>query len=261
LVGNDVLCSRNVFLGEKKERTVSTQPNQGKGQRPDQDRYNGYAGYQPRKPAEDPYGAYYQPSDNQQGGTTGTAGAGKQQSDPGYVYGQQQQQGQQYKSSSTSSGQRQQQQSSAYQPPSSVSGWKYGSSSQASSKLEPRYAAVLSYLGICFTGLFFFFWERKNRLVRFSAAQSIVLFFPLLVVYSILSFLIKIIGSVWFVGWLLAGLLNAAVIVLIIVPGVALWLYLMFHAYRGVEKKLPYVGEYAERLLRLFSPRQKKGGY
>jgi uncharacterized membrane protein len=260
-VGNSVLYGRNIFSLEKKERTVSTQPNQGTGKNPDQDSYGGYAGYQPRKPTDDPYGAYYQPGGNQQSETVGTAGAGKQRSDSSYVYGQKQQQGQQYKSSSASSGQQQRQQSSTYQPPNSVSGWKYSSSSQASRGLEPRYAAVLSYLGICFTGLFFFFWERKNRLVRFSAAQSIVLFFPLLVVYSILSFLIKIIGSVWFVGWLLAGLLNAAVIVLIIIPGIAIWLYLMFHAYRGVEKKLPYVGDYAERLLRMFSPRQKRGRY
>jgi len=239
---------------------VSTQPSQGKKTNPDQDSYGGYAGYKPRKPADDPYGAYYQPGGNQQGGTAGTAGEEKQQSDPNYVYGQKQQQEQQYRSSSTSSGQQQQQQSRTYQPPSSVSGWKYSSSSQSSRKLDPKHAAVLSYLGICFTGLFFFFWERKNRLVRFSAAQSIVLFFPLLVVYSILSFLIKIIGAVWFVGWLIAGLLTAAQIVLIVVPGIAIWFYLMFHAYRGVEKKLPYVGDYAEWLLRLFSPRQKKGG-
>jgi len=45
---------------------VSTQPNQGKGKNPDQDRYGGYAGYQPRKPADDPYGAYYRPGGNQQ---------------------------------------------------------------------------------------------------------------------------------------------------------------------------------------------------
>ncbi len=237
---------------------MSTQPNQGKGKSPDQDSYGGYAGYQPRKPAEDPYGAYYRPGEDQQGGTTGT---GQQQSDPNYVYGQKQQQGQQYKSSSASSGQQQQQRSSTYQPPHSVSGWKYGSSSQASRRLEPRYAAALSYLGICFTGLFFFFWERKNRLVRFSAAQSIVLFFPLLIVYSVLQFIIGIISHIWIIGPLLAGFLGFAVFLLIVLPGVVLWLYLMFHAYRGVEKKLPYVGEYAEKLLRLFSPRQKKGGY
>jgi uncharacterized membrane protein len=232
---------------------VSTKPNQGKN--PDQDRYGGYTGYQPRKPADDPYGAYYQPSGSQQEGTAGTAG--EQKSDPTYVYGQKQQ----HKSSSASSGQQQQQQqqNSTYQPPSSVSGKRYDSSSKKSTGLEPRYAAVLSYLGLCFTGLFFFLWERKNRLVRFSAAQSIVLFFPLLIIYSILNAIIGFIAGIPIIG-LLAPLLATAVFVVIVLPAIIVWLFLMLQAYRGVEVKLPYVGEYAERLLRLFSPRQKKAG-
>ncbi len=236
---------------------MSTQPNQGKN--PDQDRYSGYAGYQPRKPAEDPYGAYYQPSGKQEDGTAGTAGTGTPQSDPNYVYGQQQQQGQTYRSSSASSGQQQQQQSRTYQPPSSATGKRYGSSSQASRHLEPRQAAALSYLGICFTGLFFLFWERKNRLVRFSAAQSIVLFFPLLIISGILKAIIGLIGPIWLIGWVIGGLLSL-VLTLLGLAAVALWLFLMFQAYRGIEVKLPYAGDYAEKLLSLFSPKQKRGG-
>ena len=231
---------------------MSTKPNQGKNS--DQDRYSGYAGYQPRKPADDPYGAYYQPSDNQQGGTAGTAG--EQPNNPNYVYGQQQQQ---YKSSSASSGQ-QQQQNSTYQPPSSVTGRSYSSSSQKSTGLKPNQAAALSYLGLCFTGLFFFFWGRKERLVHYSAAQSIVLFLPLLIIYAILNGIIGFIGAIPLIG-LLAPLLGAALFVVIVLPAIAIWLFLMFQAYRGAEVKLPYVGVYAERLVNLFSPKQKKTGY
>jgi uncharacterized membrane protein len=235
---------------------VSTQPNQGNN--PDQNSYGGYGGYQPPKPADDPYGAYYQPTGTT--GTAGTAGAdgtSNPQSDPTYVYGQQPQQGQQY----ASSGQQQQQQYNTYQPPSSVSGKSYSASGQTSTGLEPRVAALLSYLGICFTGLIFLIVERKNRLVRFSAAQSVVVFFPLLIVYGILHFIIGLIASIWIIGGLIAFFLNAAVLVLIIVPGVLIWLFLMLQAYRGVEVKLPIVGQYAETLLRVFSPRQKKAGY
>src|SRR5437764_10665249 len=136
------------FSLRRRSGTVSTQPNQGKGKNPDQDRYGGYAGYQPRKPADDPYGAYYRPGGNQQEEPIGTA-----QSDSNYVYGQRQQQ--QYRSSSgssrASSGQ-QQRQNNVYEPPSSVTGRRYGSSSQKSTGLEPKYAAVLSYLGLWFTG-------------------------------------------------------------------------------------------------------------
>ena len=222
---------------------MSTQPNQGKGKNPDQDSYGGYGGYQPRKSTDDPYGAYYQPG-GQQDGTTGTAG--EQQSDPNYVYGQKQQQ--QYGSTS----QQQQQQSRVYQPPSSVTGKRSGSSGNASTGLKPNQAAALSYLGLCFTGLFFFFWGRKNRLVRFSAAQSIVLFFPLLILYGILNALIGLISAIWIIN-LLVPLLSAALFLLIVLPGFLVWLFLMVQAYRGIEVKLPYVGEYAERLLRILA--------
>src|SRR5262249_49414461 len=151
------------------------------------------------------------------------------------------------------------QQSSTYQPPSSVSGKSSSSASQKSTGLKSNQAAALSYLGLWLTGLFFFFWGRKNRLVRFSAAQSIVLFFPLMIIYSILHFFIDLIGPVWFIGWVIGGFLNAVLLV-IVLCAVIVWLFLMIQAYRGVEVKLPYVGEYAERLLRLFSPRQKKAG-
>lgn len=234
---------------------MNTQPNQGKGRKPEEDRYGGYAGYQPRKPTDDPYGAYYQPSDSQQGQTVD---ADSQPSDPNYVYGQQQRQGQSYRSSSASSGQQQQQQ---YEAPSSVAGKSYSSSGKTSTGLKSNQAAALSYLGLCFTGLFFLFWGRKNRLVRFSAAQSVVLFVPLLVIFSILRFFIGIIASVWIIGGFLAFFLNAILLVLLILPVVLVWLFLMFQAYRGVEVKLPFVAEYAERLSRLFAPRREKGGY
>jgi uncharacterized membrane protein len=142
-----------------------------------------------------------------------------------------------------------------------VSGRRYGSSGKSSTGLKPNQAAALSYVGICFTGLFFLFWGRKNRLIRFSAAQSVVLFVPLLIVYSILQFIIGLIAHIWIIGGLLAFFLNAAVLVLVVVPGVILWLFLILQAYRGVEVKLPFVGEYAERLSRLFASRQEKGKY
>jgi len=230
---------------------MSTTPNQGKNS--DQDRYGGYAGYRPRKPKDDPYGAFNQPSDNQQGGTAGTAG---EQSDPGYVYGQQQS----YGSSSTSSGQRQQ--SSTYQPPSSVARGSYGSSSKGSTRtrirLKSNQAAALSYLGAFVTGLFFLFWRRQDRLVRFSAAQSIVLSVPVLIILGILQFIGNLFGGIWLIGWLIAGLFGI-VSFLIAAPAVLVWLFLMVQALRGVEVKLPYVGKYAEWLSGLFAP--KNTGY
>ncbi|GCE05886.1 DUF4870 domain-containing protein [Dictyobacter aurantiacus] len=213
---------------------MSTNPNQN--QQPDPSRpYGGYGGYNPSNPADDPYGANQpQPA------------VGGQQSDPSYVYGQG---GQQYTTGQYQ--QQQQQQSNAYVPPSSVS---RGSSGQSQGTIDARARrnALLSYLGLCFTGIVFFFIGRKNSFVRFHAAQSIVVFTPLIIVYGIVSALAKFISGIFIVGALvgsafgcIAFLIGAAIFVL--------WVFLMFQAYRGVRFKLPVVGDYAEALMARFS--------
>ncbi|GCE19962.1 DUF4870 domain-containing protein [Dictyobacter kobayashii] len=218
---------------------MSTNPNQG--QQPDPSRpYGGYGGYNPSNPADDPYGAN-QPQ----------PGAGFQQSDPNYTYGQggQQytagQQQQQYQQQQY----QQQQQSNAYIPPSSV---RQGRGDQGQSTTGPssKRAALLSYLGLCFTGIVFFFIERKNSFVRFHAAQSIVVFTPLVIVYVAL----RLISGIWIIGSLLAPIIGC-ITFLVLAVGFVLWIFLMLQAYRGVRFKLPIVGDYAEALIARFSKR------
>ncbi len=236
---------------------MSTNPNSGQNADP-ADTYGGYAGYRPSKPSDDPYGAYVPPRSTQQG-QGGSSTSGAQQADSTYTYGQQRQAGQQYSYGSTQ--QQQQQQQQTYQPPlSAARGRSYSSSDKSSTGLEARKAALFSYLGGCFTGLVFFLIERKNRLVRFSAAQSIVLFTPLLVVFLALQLLLKIVGAIWLIGGPLAfllGLIFNFFLFLILIPVGILWLFLMFQAYRGVEVKLPVVGNYAEALMQRFSSRKR----
>lgn len=235
---------------------MSTNPNSGQNADP-ADTYGGYGGYRPSKPADDPYGAYVPPRSTQQG-QRGTGASDAGQSDSTYAYGQTPQAGQQqYSYGST----QQQQQQQTYQPPlSTTRGRSYSSSDKSSTGLEARKAALISYLGGCFTGLIFFLVERKNRLVRFSAAQSIVLFTPLLAVFIVLQLLLKIVGAVWLIGGPLAfllGLIFNFFLFLILIPVGILWLFLMFQAYRGVEVKLPIVGNYAEALMQRFSSRKR----
>jgi uncharacterized membrane protein len=228
---------------------VSTQPNQGNTA--DQNNYGSYSGYRPRKPADDPYEA--SPQWGSSSNTSSTQGS-SQQSDPHYMYGQQRQQGQQQYTSSSN-----QQRQQAYVPPGSVTGRKSRSSwapVRFLSNLKPNQAAFFSYLLVFFSGIFFLFYERKNRLVRFSAAQSIVLFLPLLIINSILQFIIGVVSS-WFIVGPLFALLFGAVNTVLIIIGIVLWLVLMLQAYRGHELKLPVVGDYAERLLGLFTPRKR----
>jgi uncharacterized membrane protein len=231
---------------------VSTQPNQGNTV--DQNNYGGYGGYRPRRPADDPYGASSSPQWGSSSGTSSAQG-GNQGSDPHYVYGQQRQQGQQQYTSSSSSNQQQQQ---AYVPPSSVTGKKSRPSwspGRFLSNLKPNQAAFFSYLLGFLGGLFFLFYERNNRLVRFSAAQSVVLFLPLIIITSILNFLIGVVSPLFLIGLLAFPL--SAINFLLVAVGVVLWVVLMLRAYQGHELKLPVVGDYAERLLGLFTPRKR----
>ncbi len=213
---------------------MSTNPNPG--QQPDANNsYGGYGGYRPAKPSDDPYAAP-PPDPTPQSGATGT---GVPQSDPGYVYGQQGQGGGQ--------GQQQQQQY-AYVPPSSVSGRSSYSQSQSATDAKSRRGAFLSYLGLCFTGIAIFFMERRDSYVRFHAAQSVVLFTPLLAAYII----VRLLTIIPLIGFLLAPILSCLASVLFI--GTALlWIFLMVQAYRGSNIRLPVISEYADAFLARFS--------
>jgi uncharacterized membrane protein len=224
---------------------MSTNPNQNQQPDPSTPRggYGGYSGYNPPNPADDPYNAGQQ---QQQ------AGAGSQHSDPNYVYGQG---GQQY-----SGGQQQQQQygtgqqqSNTYVPPSSVGGNYAGQTSSSTDKVARR-TAVISYLGLCFTGIVVLFLGRKNRFIQFHAAQSVVVFTPLVIAYVILHFIAGILGGIWIVGWILASILGL-VTGLIGVVLVVLWLFLMWQAYRGSMFRLPIAANYADALIARFSRR------
>ena len=204
---------------------MSTNPYQG--QNPDQsNQYGGYAGYTP--PA-------------QQGAQSGQQGY--QQDDDQYVYGQQRQQQQQ-----------QQQQYSTYQPPLSASGKTHaGASEPTSMKMNARNEAVLSYLFWGFGGLVFFLLERKNRFVRFHAAQSLIFLGSVMVVYTLL----RLIVAIPVIGFLLSPIVSCLTFVLLI-PAALIWVFLMVQSYRGVSTKLPIVGDYAEALVSRFT-KSKKG--
>ena len=201
---------------------MSTNPYQG--QNPDQsNQYGGYSGYTP--PAQT--GAQY----GQQG---------YQQGDDQYVYGQQSQQQQQ-----------QQQQYGTYQPPLSASArtqGNAGASEPTSLGMNARNEAVLSYLFWGLSGLVFFVLERKNRFVRFHAAQSLVVLGSAMIVYIVL----RLITVIPLIGFLLSPVLSCLTFV-VLIPAALIWIFLMVQAYRGSRTKLPIVGDYAEALLARFS--------
>lgn len=105
--------------------------------------------------------------------------------------------------------------------------------------LEENIEAALCYFGVWFTGLIFYFVEDKNKLIRFHAMQSILVFLPLMILSWIFGGFFGLFhyGFGWFVwiSWLFWVLI------------VILWLILMIKAFQGQKFKLPIVGDLAEK--------------
>lgn len=101
----------------------------------------------------------------------------------------------------------------------------------SSTGLDPRLAALLSYLLGFITGLVFLVLEKQNAYVRFHAYQSTILFLGI----GVTSF---VLGFVPLIGPLLDAVLGAAAFVL--------WILLMLKAFQGVQYKLPMLGDMAE---------------
>ena len=95
--------------------------------------------------------------------------------------------------------------------------------------LPKNTAAALAYVLGWLTGIVFLIIE-KDSFVRFHAMQSVVTFGAL----TILT-LLPVIG----------GVLSPLVIIL----GFILWLLLIYKAYQGEEFKLPWLGDWAKKLL------------
>ena len=179
--------------------------------------------------------------------------AAKSKDDPYASHGQQQQQQQEYQAPDSyqqaSAGQQQQQQQFAsYQAPlSALEGANaYDSTSIG---LSGRIEALLSYFFVFLGGIFFFLFERKNRFVRFAAAQSFLFFVPAFIVYEILKFIAGILGVIPVIGTFLLG---PAVGLIATIFGIAVglvWLYLMFQSYRGKTVRLPFFSSYAQALV------------
>lgn len=99
--------------------------------------------------------------------------------------------------------------------------------------LDENIEAILAYAGIWVTGLIFLFIEKENNHVRFHAMQSLITFFSLFIISSLV---------------LVIPLIGVIISSLITFIGTILWLLLMYKAYNGEVFKLPYVGDIAEEL-------------
>ena len=115
--------------------------------------------------------------------------------------------------------------------------------------MEENVAGLLCYVGGWVTGLIFFLID-KRPFVRFHAAQSIVVFGGLHIVYIILTTIF--ITSFWAGGlgfFSFSGLLFSAVRL----AAVVLWIVLMVKAYQGERFRIPIAADLAESLATKFT--------
>jgi uncharacterized membrane protein len=114
----------------------------------------------------------------------------------------------------------------------------------AQSQMAENVAGFLCYILGWITGLIFYFVD-KRPYVRFHAAQSIVVFGGLHILYFVLGaflgFSLFAGGSTGFsLAWALYGLLDLAAFIL--------WILLMIKAYQGERFRVPLAADMAEKI-------------
>jgi uncharacterized membrane protein len=112
-----------------------------------------------------------------------------------------------------------------------------GTAAGTSTGLDPKVAALLTYLFGWVTGLIFFLIEKEHREVRFHAAQSILVSLTFIAVYIALSIvaMIPVIGLLALLGYAVVGL-----------GGFVLWVYLLIQGYNLNHVRLPVLGAMAD---------------
>lgn len=113
-----------------------------------------------------------------------------------------------------------------------------------STGLDPKLAGLLCYILGLITGLIFFLIEKTNPVVRFHAAQSIVFSVATIALWIVLTILSIIVHQI---SWTLGNLFN--LITLLIWLGLFIvWIILLVKGYSGQKWKLPFLGDFAERM-------------
>lgn len=116
----------------------------------------------------------------------------------------------------------------------------------SSTGLPSELAAVLAYSGWWVTGGIFWWLERRDRLVRFHAAQAVVAFGFIALLFTLCAVLAA--ASLSFLPSMFGFFAGAAAATW--AAGVVLWGIAMWKAARGDEWRIPVAADLAERLSR-----------
>ena len=114
----------------------------------------------------------------------------------------------------------------------------------SSTGLTSRTAAALAYGGWWVTGCIIWYLEREDRFARFHAAQAVVTFGAIALLVGFFGFIAA--ASLSFFPAAFGLLLGTAVVLWLV--GMALWGVSLWKAASGVEWRIPFAADLAERL-------------
>jgi uncharacterized membrane protein len=119
---------------------------------------------------------------------------------------------------------------------------------QTSLGMDPRLERVLAYAFFWVSGIILFFLERKDRSVRWHAAQSMVTFGLLFLLMFGVSMLSNFLSWIPILGGLTSLGLGLLLRALGWVIGI-LWVWLMINAWFKPDYRLPFIGNWIRYLV------------
>jgi uncharacterized membrane protein len=121
-----------------------------------------------------------------------------------------------------------------------------GNAAPATAGLAENVAGALCYSVGWLTGIIFLVIDKRHS-VRFHAAQSIVVFGGLFVIYWIIGAMFA--TSIAFGGLGLGWSLGYTMFLLVRLVFLVLWIFLMFKAYQGEQFRVPIAANIADSLV------------
>jgi uncharacterized membrane protein len=121
-----------------------------------------------------------------------------------------------------------------------------GSGAPATAGLAENVAGALCYSLWWLTGIIFLVIDKRHS-VRFHAAQSIVVFGMITIIYWIIGAMFA--TSIAFGGLGLGWSMGYTIFMLVRLVGLVLWIFLMFKAYQGEQFRVPIAANIADSLV------------
>ena len=122
-------------------------------------------------------------------------------------------------------------------------------------RYNPRVTAALCYAVPYVVAVVALLRERRNRYVRFHAAQSLIFFVTIPLAQLALFIALVVVGNIVGIGALafVLGLLFIGAFVALGVGALVLWLWMLADCWAGQATSFPILGSLAHRLERLLT--------